>query len=105
MYSVGGIVLGCGESKGIKSKFVLYFRWPEVNKWQKGEGEVASKLPFQQGVDWPQAELLLDQYQDQLQLKEVKHHKAKHQQGKRSASIQAPCHQCYALPGRMLHAR
>ena len=87
MYSVGGIVLGCGKPKGIKSKLVLYFRWLELNKWPKGEGEVASQLPFQEGVDWLQGRLLLDQYQDQLQLKGVKHHEDECQQGERSASV------------------
>ena len=59
----------------------------------KGEGEVVSQLSSHKGVDWPQAQLLLDQYQDQLQFQGVKHCEAEHQQGKGSASVQAPYHQ------------
>ena len=51
---------------------------------------MASQLLSHKGADWPQAQLLPDQYQDQLQFQGVKHHEAEHQQGKGSAGIQAP---------------
>ena len=44
-------------------KKVLYCRWPELSKQPKEDKEVASQLLFHQG---PQAQLLIDQ--DQLQL-------------------------------------